>query len=62
MKDAFRKRLIDEDRIQRSVNTIQRILETTPANEIPSETTGEMAMERLAKLDKAVYVRFESVY
>jgi len=62
MKVALRKRPVDEDRIQRSVNTIQRILETTPANEVPSETIGEMAMERLAELDKVAYVRFASVY
>ena len=62
MKVSLRKRPVDEDRIQLSVNTIQRILETTPANEVPSETIGEMAMERLAELDKVAYVRFASVY
>ena len=62
MKVALRKRPVDEDRIQRSVNTIQRKLETTPANEIPSKTIGDMAMERLAELDKVAYVRFASVY
>ena len=62
MKVALRKRPVDEDRIQRSANTIQRILERTPANEVPAETIGEMAMERLAELDKVAYVRFASVY
>ena len=62
MKVALRKRSVEEDRIQRSVYSIQRKLETTPANEVPSETIGEMAMERLAELDKVAYVRFASVY
>jgi len=62
MKVALRKRPVDEDRIQRSANTIQRILERTPANEVPAETIGEMVMERLVKLDKVAYVRFASVY
>ena len=62
MKVKLRQQPVDEDRNQRSVNTIQQILEITLANEVPSETIGEIAMERLAKFDKVAYVRFASVY
>ena len=62
IKVVLRKRPVDEYRNQRSVNTIQQILKITLANEVPSETIGEIAMERLAKFVKVAYVRFASVY
>ena len=62
LKVALRKRPVDEDRIQRSANTIQRTLETNAAKKVPTETIGQMALDRLAELDKVAYVRFASVY
>ena len=62
LKIALRKRPVDEDRIQRSANTIQRTLETNAAKKVATETIGQMALERLAELDKVAYVRFASVY
>ena len=62
LKSALRKRPVDEDRIQRSANTIQRTLETNAAKKVATETIGQMALERLAELDKVAYVRFASVY
>ncbi|HBC07614.1 MAG TPA: transcriptional regulator NrdR [Rhodospirillaceae bacterium] len=59
---ALRKRPVDEDRIERIVNSIQRRLETLGENEIPSKVVGEMVMENLANLDQVAYVRFASVY
>ena len=59
---ARRKRPVDEDRIERIVNSIQRRLETLGENEIPSKVIGEMVMENLANLDQVAYVRFASVY
>ena len=59
---ALRKRPIDEDRIERIVNSIQRRLETLGENEIPSKVIGEMVMENLTNLDQVAYVRFASVY
>ena len=53
---------MDEDRIERIVNSIQRRLETLGENEIPSKVVGEMVMENLANLDQVAYVRFASVY
>ena len=62
LRIALRKRPVDEDRIERIVNSIQRRLETLGENEIPSKVIGEMVMENLANLDQVAYVRFASVY
>jgi len=59
---ALRKRPVDEGRIERVVNSIQRRLETLGENEIPTKVVGEMVMEYLADLDSVAYVRFASVY
>ena len=59
---ALRKRQVDEDRVERIVNSIQRRLETLGESEIPTKVIGEMVMDHLADLDKVAYVRFASVY
>ncbi len=59
---ALRKRPVDEDRIERIVNSIQRRLETLGENEIPTKVVGEMVMDSLSELDQVAYVRFASVY
>lgn len=59
---ACRKRPVEEDRIERVVNGIQRRLESMGETEIPSEAIGEMVMEALEGLDKVAYIRFASVY
>jgi transcriptional repressor NrdR len=59
---ALRKRPVDEDRIERIVNSIQRRLETLGETEIPTKVIGEMVMDYLIDLDKVAYVRFASVY
>ncbi|MEO5337924.1 MAG: transcriptional regulator NrdR [Magnetospirillum sp. WYHS-4] len=59
---ALRKRPVEEDRIERIVNSIQRRLETLGESEIPSKVIGEMVMDSLAELDTVAYVRFASVY
>ena len=62
LKIALRKRPVDEDRIERIANGIQRRLETLGENEIPTKVIGEMVMEALAELDQVAFVRFASVY
>lgn len=62
LKIALRKRPVDEERIERIVNSIQRKLETLGESEIPTKVIGEMVMDALADLDKVAYVRFASVY
>ncbi|MDA1101535.1 MAG: transcriptional regulator NrdR [Proteobacteria bacterium] len=59
---ATRKRPVDEERIERVVNGIQRRLESSGEGEIRSETVGELVMEALSNLDSVAYVRFASVY
>lgn len=62
LKIALRKRPVDEDRIERIVNGIQRRLETLGESEIPTKVIGELVMENLRDLDKVAFVRFASVY
>ncbi|NMJ39771.1 transcriptional repressor NrdR [Roseomonas sp. JC162] len=59
---ALRKRPVDEDRIERLVNSIQRRLETEGETEVSSRKIGELLMESLKELDQVAYVRFASVY
>ena len=59
---ALRKRPVDEDRIERIANGIQRRLEILGENEIPTKVIGEMVMEALSELDQVAFVRFASVY
>jgi len=62
LRIALRKRPVEDDRVERIVNSIQRRLETLGETEIPSKVIGEMAMDQLAQLDQVAYVRFASVY
>lgn len=59
---AVRKRPIDHDRVERIINGIQRRLESSGENEIPSDMIGELVMDALSSLDQVAYVRFASVY
>ena len=59
---ALRKRPVDEDRVERIVNGIQRRLETSGDSEVSAERIGEMVMEGLKGLDSVAYIRFASVY
>jgi transcriptional repressor NrdR len=59
---ALRKRPVDEDRIERLVNGIQRKLETEAESEVSSHQIGEIVMEMLKGVDQVAYVRFASVY
>ncbi len=59
---ATRRRPVDPERIDRIVNGIQRRLESSGENEVPSTAIGEMVMDALSGLDQVAYVRFASVY
>ncbi len=59
---ACRKRPVEEERIERIVNAIQRRMEMEAEAEIPSRRIGEMVMEALREVDQVAYVRFASVY
>ncbi|MCW9035368.1 MAG: transcriptional regulator NrdR [Rhodospirillales bacterium] len=59
---ALRKRPVEQDKIERVVNGLQRRLESLGETEVPSKVIGEMIMEALMEIDKVAYVRFASVY
>lgn len=62
MTIALRKRPVEQDRIERVVNSIVRQLESSGESEIRSKTIGELVMDALKGLDQVGYVRFASVY
>lgn len=59
---ALRKRPIDEDKVERTVNSIIRQLELLGESEIPTDMIGKKTMDALYSLDKVAYVRYASVY
>jgi len=59
---ALRKRPIDEEKLERTVNSIIRQLELLGESEIATDTVGRITMDALFKLDKVAYVRYASVY
>jgi transcriptional repressor NrdR len=59
---ALRKRPVEEDRIERIVNGIQRRLETEGESEVTSRQIGQIVMEVLKALDPVAFIRFASVY
>jgi len=59
---AVRKRPVNEEQVERIVNSIQRRLETMGESEIPAAHVGELVMEALSNIDQVAYVRFASVY
>ncbi len=62
LRVALQKRPVDDDQIERIVNSIQRRLESLGEAEIPSQVIGEIVMDVLSDLDQVAYVRFASVY
>ena len=62
LRVALQKRPVDDDQIERIVNSIQRRLESLGEAEIPSKVIGEIVMDVLSELDQVAYVRFASVY
>ena len=59
---ATRKRPVDQERVERMVNTIVRQLESMGETEIGSSVVGELVMKALKSLDDVAYVRYASVY
>lgn len=59
---ALRKRPVEEDTLDRAVNSIIRQLELSGEPEITSEMIGTMVMRALYDLDAVGYVRYASVY
>lgn len=62
MSVALRKRPVEEEKLERAVNSIIRQLELLGENEIPTDMIGKKTMAALYSLDKVAYVRYASVY
>ncbi|WP_438729510.1 transcriptional regulator NrdR [Parasphingorhabdus sp. DH2-15] len=59
---ACRKRDVSQEKITQLVSGIQRQIETSGENEVPSQRIGELVMDGLRQLDSVAYIRFASVY
>ena len=59
---ALRKRPVEDERIERIVNSIVRKLEASGETDVKSSDIGELVMETLKEVDAVAYVRFASVY
>ncbi|HEY8192255.1 MAG TPA: transcriptional regulator NrdR [Alphaproteobacteria bacterium] len=62
MHIALRKRPVDSEQVEKTVNAIVRQLESMGESEIPSSQIGELVMHALARLDQVGYIRYASVY
>ena len=59
---ALRKRPVEPELVERTINGLVQKLETAGESEIPSDMIGELVMEALSSLDQVAYIRFASVY
>jgi transcriptional repressor NrdR len=59
---ASKKRDVGPDRLEALVDDVENRLRGEHLTEVPSQTVGEMVMERLREIDEIAYVRFASVY
>jgi transcriptional repressor NrdR len=62
IRKACQKREISLQKIDDSVQRIEKRLHACGLKEVPSKVLGEMVMSELHQLDKVAYVRFASVY
>ena len=59
---ACEKRPVSVDKIEKLVDTMERIVEKRHDREVSSKEIGELVMKHLHHLDEIAYVRFASVY
>lgn len=59
---ACEKCSVSVERIDRTVDEIERKIHELCVQEVPSRQIGDILMEALKSLDKVAYVRFASVY
>lgn len=62
IKKACEKRAISINRIEATVDGIEKKLQQTGKREIPSHVVGEKIIQALKQIDDVAYVRFASVY
>lgn len=59
---ALRKRPVDQELVEQTINRIVQKLESQGESEVTSAQIGELVMEELISLDKVAYIRYASVY
>lgn len=59
---ACAKRPVKTEQIDKLIDSIEVELRNAGTTQVPSKVLGEMAMEKIAKLDDVAYIRFASVY
>ena len=62
MEIALRKRLVDNEIVERAQNGIVRQLESSGESEVSSDFIGELVMNALSQIDHVAYIRYASVY
>jgi transcriptional repressor NrdR len=62
MSIAARKRPITAEQIEQLVTEVAKEIEGSGETSVPTNTIGQIAIEKLAVLDSVAYVRFASVY
>lgn len=62
MAIALRKRPVDAEAVEMSINRIVQKLESEGESDIPTQRIGALVMEELKKLDAVGYIRYASVY
>src|SRR5262249_42474442 len=59
---ALRKRPGEPERVERTINSLVRPLQSSGEAAIPSDMIGGLVMQPLSTLDQVAYIRFASVY
>jgi transcriptional repressor NrdR len=59
---ACEKRPVSISQIDMIVDTVEKTLQNSLDQEVPSSRIGELVMECLKKIDEVSYIRFASVY
>ncbi|MBS3176504.1 transcriptional regulator NrdR [Candidatus Woesearchaeota archaeon] len=62
MMRACEKRPIAAEKIEQTMDQIEKELRNTTTGEVSSQLIGQLVMHHLQKLDEIAYVRFASVY
>jgi transcriptional repressor NrdR len=59
---ACTKRPVPAVKLEEAVNDIEAQLFSLGTSEVPTDTIGELVMQKLRELDEVAYIRFASVY
>ncbi len=59
---ACTKRPVSAVQLEEAVNDIEAQLFSLGTSEVPTETIGELVIQKLRELDEVAYIRFASVY